>query len=252
MRIQQWRWEYIERNMLEFNRGLHTKSFANKKFNMFYHWYYHPILDLFAPSKFIGYSNTNHENYKGEGDGGQTQKTLKNYFDPVSIDEYEFYLDKLTKYADSFGHRLSKRLSTAGGGWVYIPNKIVDCFIENDKSYEVDIDNEEALFKEGEGKRVTVNKYERDPKLKKAAILIHGVTCMGCEFNFEEHYGEYGKGFIEIHHLESLASVKGEHYVDPKEGIAVLCSNCHRMVHRKKDTPLTLEQLMVMIKSNKV
>ena len=31
--------------------------------------------------------------------------------------------------------------------------------------------------------------------------------------------------------------------MDPREDFAVLCSNCHRIVHRKKDHVLTLEEL---------
>ncbi|MBY0203879.1 hypothetical protein [Paenibacillus cucumis (ex Kampfer et al. 2016)] len=75
--MEQWRWDYIELNMVEFNRSLHSGGLASKRFTKFYHWYYHPFLDIFAPSKFIGYYSTTHENYTGDGDGGQTQKILK-------------------------------------------------------------------------------------------------------------------------------------------------------------------------------
>ena len=30
---------------------------------------------------------------------------------------------------------------------------------------------------------------------------------------------------------------------DPKTDLAILCANCHRMVHRKKSTTLTIDEL---------
>jgi len=51
--------------------------------------------------------------------------------------------------------------------------------------------------------------------------------------DFGERYGKIGKGFIEAHHfrpigtLEEGIAVKYDVAVD----FAVLCSNCHRMIH---------------------
>jgi 5-methylcytosine-specific restriction protein A len=46
-------------------------------------------------------------------------------------------------------------------------------------------------------------------------------------------YGEVGKGFIEAHHLTPLYSLKGQKVtLDPRRDFSVLCSNCHRMIHR--------------------
>ncbi len=42
-----------------------------------------------------------------------------------------------------------------------------------------------------------------------------------------------------------------EHYVDPKEDIAVLCANCHRMVHHKRSDPLTIEKLTELVERNR-
>lgn len=56
--------------MVEFSSGLHLKNKANKRFAKYNHWYYPPRLNIFAPSKFIGYYNSTHENYFGSGYGG--------------------------------------------------------------------------------------------------------------------------------------------------------------------------------------
>lgn len=97
----------------------------------------------------------------------------------------------------------------------------------------------EGAVKEYYGKR-----YERDPGNRRKAISIHGLTCQVCGFNFEEVYGERGADFIEIHHRKPIATFEGEaQLVDPETDLVPLCSNCHRMIHRRVDAVLTLESL---------
>jgi 5-methylcytosine-specific restriction enzyme A len=76
-------------------------------------------------------------------------------------------------------------------------------------------------------------KIERNAKLAKEAKKIHGYSCQVCGLNFEEKYGEIGKGYIEAHHLEPISKLKGKKVArDPAKDFAVLCANCHRMIHR--------------------
>lgn len=76
-------------------------------------------------------------------------------------------------------------------------------------------------------------KIERNAALTKDVKKLQGYNCQICGMSFEEIYGEIGRGFIEAHHLRSLASIKGEKVAyDPLKDFAVLCANCHRMVHR--------------------
>ena len=93
------------------------------------------------------------------------------------------------------------------------------------------------------------NRYERDPINRKRAIEIHGLSCFGCGFNFEVVYGEWGKDFIEIHHINPLSTFNGEEVlIDPSKDLVPLCSNCHRMVHRRHDEMLSIERLKRIIK----
>ena len=92
-------------------------------------------------------------------------------------------------------------------------------------------------------------RYERDSHLRSQAIKIHGLSCMACGFNFFETYGELGKGFIHVHHINPLSSSK-EHFVNPEIDLTVLCPNCHSMVHRNKNHILTVEELKLLIKEN--
>lgn len=88
-----------------------------------------------------------------------------------------------------------------------------------------------------------VTRYERDNKNRQKAISIHGTKCMACGFDFEEIYGPWGKNFIEVHHVKPLFSLEEEVQINPKTDLVCLCSNCHRMVHRKKNCVLGLQQI---------
>lgn len=103
-----------------------------------------------------------------------------------------------------------------------------------------------------EGKRLQfyTTKYERNQANRTAAIKIHGTKCMACGFNFEATYGELGENFIEVHHIKPLSSIDQEVEVNPETDLICLCSNCHRMIHRRKDGILTLDALKSIICSN--
>lgn len=87
---------------------------------------------------------------------------------------------------------------------------------------------EEDLRKLREHKRI-----ERNRKLALRAKQALGYTCTACGFNFEEKYGNLGREFIEAHHLTPVSDLKGQRLLlDPKKDFTVLCSNCHRMIHK--------------------
>jgi 5-methylcytosine-specific restriction protein A len=76
---------------------------------------------------------------------------------------------------------------------------------------------------------------ERDPKLRDAKIAQAlatggGLACEVCGFDFAATYGERGAGYIESHHVVPL-HVTGSRTVR-LDDLALICSNCHRMIHR--------------------
>lgn len=76
-------------------------------------------------------------------------------------------------------------------------------------------------------------RIERNAKLVRQVKNALGYSCQVCSINFGELYGEIGKDYIEAHHLTPLASLKGQKIaMRPKKDFAVLCANCHRMIHR--------------------
>jgi predicted HNH restriction endonuclease len=105
-------------------------------------------------------------------------------------------------------------------------------------------DDFESTLKEGGKKYRFTAYYERKPKYRKAAIEIHGYTCMACDFNFEHEFGQHGKSYIHVHHNKPVSGFSEATAIDPSTDMSVLCPNCHAMVHRDKSHTLTLAELM--------
>jgi len=116
------------------------------------------------------------------------------------------------------------------------------------KSVTNDETMEYESYVEGSKKEKYTTIYERDRRLRKQAILIHGVTCKVCLTNFENIYGEHGKDFIHVHHVKPISEFGGSVKVDPETDLTVLCPNCHSMVHRYKDKTLSIVDLLNIYK----
>ena len=99
--------------------------------------------------------------------------------------------------------------------------------------YPDQIDPQEPLV-EGAQRRVTVNVYERNSKAREECLAEHGYRCAVCEMSFEEYYGDIGRGFIHVHHIKELSSIRDESEVDPIKDLCPVCPNCHAMLHKKK------------------
>jgi hypothetical protein len=80
-------------------------------------------------------------------------------------------------------------------------------------------------------------KIERNRTAAHHAKKFHGTRCQACDLDFGERYGKIGQGFIEAHHLWPIATLEEGTPVkyDVAQDFAVLCSNCHRMIHRFAD-----------------
>lgn len=95
--------------------------------------------------------------------------------------------------------------------------------------------------------------YERDRKLiaakKKVALSEHGtLSCEVCAFDFGATYGHLGAGFIEVHHKRPVFQMKPGEKTKLSD-LALLCSNCHRMAHKSRQT-ISIEQLRAMLRSD--
>ena len=80
-----------------------------------------------------------------------------------------------------------------------------------------------------EKKSVWVDRYERDKKERDKCIAEKGLNCYVCGMNFEDCYGELGRDFIHVHHIEFLS----KHGQDISENLIPVCPKCHAMLHKK-------------------
>jgi 5-methylcytosine-specific restriction enzyme A len=92
-------------------------------------------------------------------------------------------------------------------------------------------------------------KIERNRTAAKNAKKFHGTTCQACDLKFVERYGPIGEGFIEAHHLKPIGTLEEGKPVeyDIAGDFAVLCANCHRMIHRRAD-PSDLKGFKALIR----
>ncbi len=137
-----------------------------------------------------------------------------------------------------------------------IANKI-KATVENksvvDKLYSIPNEEDDVLHSVKEGKVIyKLHKLrERDSKINKKKKELYfkkfgKLNCEVCDFDFYNVYGEIGKGFIEAHHRVPLSDLDGESKTELKD-LALVCSNCHRMLHREIDT-LSIKDLKNIIK----
>jgi 5-methylcytosine-specific restriction protein A len=106
-----------------------------------------------------------------------------------------------------------------------------------------------ATFIEGQRTTVLVNRYERDRAARDSCIRHHGTTCQVCKLNFEDRYGELGKGFIHVHHVIPISEMGADYVVDPLKDLVPVCPNCHAMLHRR-NPPLTPDELRALGAAN--
>jgi hypothetical protein len=74
---------------------------------------------------------------------------------------------------------------------------------------------------------------ERDRSLvRKKKSSVTNPICECCNFDFSNTYPNLGDGFIECHHKTPIN--QGER-ITKLEDLALVCANCHRMLHRKNN-----------------
>ena len=125
--------------------------------------------------------------------------------------------------------------------------------IANGKISDFEILNEYEEKLEGSQSLVTHKRYERNQSLirtikQKAFKKNKMLNCEICGFSFLDTYGEIGAGFIEAHHINPLNEREGEKVTKSKD-ITLVCSNCHRMLHKK--TPVySIQELKDKLNEN--
>ena len=110
-------------------------------------------------------------------------------------------------------------------------------------------------FPEGKEKERLHISRERNAELvrraKDNALKRYGcLKCACCGFDFLATYGEVGRGFIEAHHTKPLSSLHEDGEETHVDDLALVCSNCHRMLHRSRPW-LGMNELSELLTANK-
>jgi predicted HNH restriction endonuclease len=195
----------------------------------------------FAPSRFLGYVNNNLEKHNKSKkdhkvDGRETNPVITKIL-KQSLAENKILEKKYCEYCKIFGVSPAKKKRTF---WkINLPE---------DFNGDLEVSGE---FSEGNIVERIHKSRERDARVVQIAKnnfkKKHGrLFCEICNFDFEKKYGEIGADFIEGHHKLALSKMASTHKTKP-EDIAMLCSNCHRMVH-KRNNWLTIDEMRKLLK----
>ena len=146
----------------------------------------------------------------------------------------------------SRGSKLDKEVWEDFSGNIEILNQVAQAIRSNFqeiKSAEELDDDIEAI----EGKILTRihQKRERNVQIvkkKKTQVLRQTgkLECEVCGFDYEKTYGIHGKGFTECHHTNPLSEVN-DTQITKLSDLAIVCANCHRMIHKSRPWLLLVE-----------
>lgn len=149
---------------------------------------------------------------------------------------------------------------------IYVPNNVSeasDFLVElfslaesRQKADELDKDIPAVRdgFPEGKLKERLHLARERNAELvrrakEEAFRLNGGLSCMCCGFDFFEKYGELGKGYIEAHHTKPVSELHEDGETTKTKDLALVCSNCHRMLHRRRPW-LKMHELVNLLRAS--
>jgi 5-methylcytosine-specific restriction enzyme A len=78
-------------------------------------------------------------------------------------------------------------------------------------------------------------------------VKHYGAMCHVCGFDFAARFGALGHGFIHVHHVVPLGSIRKGYTVNPVKDLRPVCPNCHAMLHRQSP-PLGVEALKLKLR----
>jgi len=125
-------------------------------------------------------------------------------------------------------------------------------YTDHHRQKAAEADFAELVIEEGALKQRSGTIYGRSRKLsdtarKQLADANGKITCVGCGFEGTKTYGQAGLGMIDIHHTQPLYLGEGvgatKDLLAALTGVAPLCPNCHRIVHRVRGHLMSIKDL---------
>lgn len=110
----------------------------------------------------------------------------------------------------------------------------------------------DVIFSEGAVRTVTVNAYERNSRARARCIAHWGAICAVCGFEFGRVYGPEFSGFIHVHHVVPLSTIRKSYRLNPIRDLRPVCPNCHAALHHTRTEPLSIDELRKRIRAGPV
>jgi len=120
-----------------------------------------------------------------------------------------------------------------------------DCWYDPSVHDTHESEHEDSGSNEGKKRRISSYQYERSRTLRNKCLEHWGYACVVCGLCFVDRYGEVGRNFIHVHHLNPV-STTGITKTNPIKDLIPVCPNCHSMLH-KKNPPIGIEELKSMM-----
>lgn len=149
------------------------------------------------------------------------------YHGQVFLVEHVLYTERPSQFVFAVGKQLTA---------------VVGAILTEDRTHGAD---SELFIPDEEGDKITRQHvtYERSRRNRARALDLHGFACVVCGFDFNSAYGEdWADSFIEVHHVNSLAGT-GSVSTNPETDLVPVCSNCHSMLHRRRNHVLSVNDL---------
>ena len=89
---------------------------------------------------------------------------------------------------------------------------------------------------------------KRDQRLRRAALDASGGVCEACGVDYNRVLGGKGLRVLQVHHKCQLSELDKPR-VNTVEDLAVVCANCHALIHSDSKKALGIDLLKQMLKS---
>ncbi|HVU59086.1 MAG TPA: HNH endonuclease [Puia sp.] len=233
--------EYFDRMVTEGNEDERKKALQLIELGTCFVAYRTKKEVRFAPSRFLGYQKNAISRFAHiQIDGRDTNVAISTILggEPTAVDALE---EAYIRYC------LMLNIRPRAAGNFGAPRRFWELTLERELPADAETGDE---FPEGKMVERLHRARERNSKVvalaKKRFLEKHGrLFCEICKFHFESVYGPIGENFIEGHHTLPVSEMPPDYKTTPEE-IALLCSNCHRMIHKKRPW-LTMDQIQRLL-----
>jgi hypothetical protein len=177
-------------------------------------------------------------------DDGHWYATLKR-FPAALLDAHGYVLfETEEEYRSSAYLHIGKQISVPKPGISAIPGYVR--VADSDATLRLDVDIHTFAATEGRRRLVLHLQRERNQAVvRQRKKQAESLDCEVCGFSFARTYGRAASDYCEVHHLLPWSEVE-ETTRTRMEDLAILCANCHRVVHLR-NPPYTLKQIRRML-----